>query len=355
MKFRIAVVAIAMLALGSHGAFADATVGYNCVPVPAGSDTYVSVPFTGNAAAELVVDNASGNIINLTTAGLTANQFATVYYVRFTTGALAGKWFTIQANTASSLTVLGDVTGAGNGDEMSVIRHWTLETIFPDGMEGISFVGGNVLARQFEVRYINSGALAATNKSSTDTFYYNSGSKGWRRVGSSPIQSFDNFIIPPQGVLILRNIQAASTGNPDDPETLADESTGDLKFYALGECKDIKVIEVLPIEAVQNDVIVSAMNAFPVKLADLNLGGSPAFVTSPNILVRNDELRVYDNALLATNKTTSNTFYYSQGAWRRFGSPFATTFDTFELPEGAVLVVRKIAGTPGTAEWTVKP
>jgi len=350
----MATLTAAILAVSSYAAIADGNVvGVNAVDVPAGSDTYVSVPFTDAVVDGLVVDSTSGSNIVLTTGGLTVDEFADLYYVRFTSGALKGKWFTITNNGAGDLTVDGDVSTAGNGDELAVVKHWTLATIFPDGYEGLAFVGGSIFARPFEVRYVDVASLVAVNKSSTDTFFFNSAAQGWRRFGSSAATSFDDFVIPPQGFLILRNTRPASTGNPDDPQTLVDESTGDLKFFAFGGSADGSVVETVPVEAAANDTILGALNVFPTTLADLNLGGTPAFVSSPSFLQRQDELRVWDNSVLATNKSTSDTFYYSQGNWRRVGSPFATTFDDFELPAGSVIMLRKVAGTPATVDWIV--
>jgi len=136
-----AILAIAVLALAGQSASAQGnSVGVNAVHVPAGSDTYVSVPFTDELADELTVDSVSGTMqLNLTTGGLTADEFADLYYVRFTSGALNGRWFTITANGANTLTVDGDVSAAANGDELSVFKHWTISSLFPDGLAGVSF------------------------------------------------------------------------------------------------------------------------------------------------------------------------------------------------------------------------
>ena len=87
-------------------------IGFNRVTCPAKSDTLVSVPFMKHpvkAAKTLaVVPTPAAGQATLTPAEATtwtAGELKDNYYVRITSGALAGHWYDITGNAAATLTI----------------------------------------------------------------------------------------------------------------------------------------------------------------------------------------------------------------------------------------------------------
>lgn len=100
-------------------------------------DFQASVPFSGELVA------TAGNILSFKGAFWQINEFvyeagtqSQHFYLEFQTGAAAGQRFEITANTGSELTIdlaggtLGPVAA---GDEVRVVAHWSLDTLFPAG------------------------------------------------------------------------------------------------------------------------------------------------------------------------------------------------------------------------------
>ncbi len=86
-------------------------------------------------------------------------------------------------------------------------------------------------------------------------------------------------------------------------------------------------------------------------LASLKLGGTSAFVTSTSPGVHKDELLVYNNSAAGMNKSASATYYFYNNAWRKSGASASLSFDSEPVPAGAALIIRKAAGTAGSAQW----
>jgi len=346
LKKSTAAAAIALLSLAAQSIGLAETVGYNKVTVPGNSDALVSVPFTLDAAATLTVTGVVPST-GVTVAGpLTNNQYQNLYYVRFLTGNAAGQWSTISSNTTTQLnfSVTSFVGSIANGDQFQVIRHQTLASIFPDGLEGVSFVKSNsainnIANRRTEILIPNSTAIGI-NKASSASYFYLSGE--WRR--QSQAGNFDNTVIEPHTYVIIRNSNNATP----------------LTFYSLGDVVSTgQLVDRVRTETSKNDVYKSAMNPLPITLAGLELGGTPAFVSSTslinNVANRRDELLVFNNATTGINKASSASYFYFNGAWRKQGSGGAN-FDGEVLPAGSAILIRKYQGvSAGNADWAQSP
>ena len=92
---------------------------------------------------------------------------------------------------------------------------------------------------------------------------------------------------------------------------------------------------------VQQDNFVSVIRPIDVKLNDLGLITSGAFLSSPSAVNRIDQLFVFDNTVAATNKSPSATYFYFNGAWRKFGQPLTTDFGNDTIATGSGFVIRK--------------
>ncbi len=326
------IAAAALMATAFSAASVAQPVGYSAVTALANSDTFVSVPFTQVSEGELEVATVTASGVTVTAP--LADNYQTVYYVRFTTGSAAGQWSTISNNTSGTSTVnfantafLGSIAA---GDKFEVFRHQTLGSVFPDGHVGYSFAASSsAFVRPFEV--LLPSTASGTNKAPALTYYFLSSAQEWRQVGATG--SKDNVVLAPQSYFILRN-----------------KTAGDLTFVATGVVPTGTLVQSIPVQSVKNDVYVTASNPLPIALNDLNLGGTPAFKTSSSLFVRQDELLVYNNGLAALNKAPSATYFYYAGTWRKVaaGSPIVNDI----IPAGAAIVLRKVSGTPASFDWS---
>ena len=119
-KHTLAIGAAGLLAVAASIAPAQQGTGVTAINLPAGSDTYVSVPFTENAVGEFAIATGgiNGNTLTLAGASFGPDQFGAnsngepLYYVRFTSGALAGKWYNIASHQTNTVSLNRDSTSA---------------------------------------------------------------------------------------------------------------------------------------------------------------------------------------------------------------------------------------------------
>jgi len=133
-------------------------IGYYKFDVPAGTSAWTcgcvtKKDFQGAATSMVAGTNS---IINQTGASWTVNQFD-AHYIEILSGANAGLVLDIVSNTASTVTVEGDVTslGLGGTETYCIRKHATLSTVFANGaglapvddtVEVFDDAGGSVLA-----------------------------------------------------------------------------------------------------------------------------------------------------------------------------------------------------------------
>src|SRR6185295_14326839 len=95
-----------------------------------------------------------------------------------------------------------------------------------------------------------------TDKAATETYYYRNGA--WRKFGAAATANFDNTVLSPDLHFIIRNNNATA-----------------LTFISKGEADtNRQQSRIVRTESAQNDVPAASGNPFPVKLLDLNLGGT---------------------------------------------------------------------------------
>jgi uncharacterized protein (TIGR02597 family) len=332
-----AMAALALLALAGPSIAASPTVaGYNRLTVPGNSDAFVSLPFAAGVEGTFTVsgtpDQASG--IAVAGAAFVADEYKDMYYIRVVTGQAAGRWATISGNTPTNLTLAdnGFLGQLGDGDTFKILKHQTVGSVFPDKLEGKSFKASTSVAfRATEILVPNASAVGI-NKSAGDTYYYLNGA--WRRFGSIPTQSFNDAVLSPDSYFIVRN------GGDEE-----------LTVLLSGAANTAVLSQSIPVQSASNDVPASTGRPTPVTLKELGLGGTPAFETSTSVALRADELLVFENSASGINKSAAATYYYLNGAWRKFGSSPFESFDDEVLPAGAALLIRKAGGTVGTVTW----
>ena len=321
---------------------ATTPIGFVSLSALANSDTVISLPL---ARASVYVDNlsaVSSNVLTVAgTPGWSTNQFVKslpgqpdTFYVQFKTGTAAGRFYTVTANDATSLTVdwNGETAAAASGDQFELVPYWTLVSLFPAADAGASFTETtDTNSHQSEVRMLDQAFTGTNLPIAASYFFYNG---NWRATGQSATDSFDSTVIPPDTFFHLRNAAAASTLT-----VLGSVTTGALS---------------VPINArggtSKQDNAIALRFAGTVTLAQSNLVGSGAFQASTSTLLRKDELHVFDNTVAGYNKTPVAIYYYYNGGWRRAGAAVTTNYgsDAVFTP-GAGVVVRK-AGTGAGAQ-----
>jgi uncharacterized protein (TIGR02597 family) len=312
----------------------------------ANSDTVVSLPV---ARASVYVDTlsaVSGTLLTVSGApGWTTDQFVKslpsqpdTYYVQFKTGTAAGRFYTVTANGASTLTVdwNGETAEAAAGDQFELIPYWSLITLFPASDAGTSFVAttdtGDI---KTQVRTLDP-AFVGTNPSVAASYYFYNGA--WREANQPTTDSFDSTALPPDTFFRLRNIATASTLT-----VVGSVVTGSLAITvnALGGTS-------------KQDNAIALRFAGTVTLAQSNLVGSGAFQASTSALLRKDELHVFDNTVAGYNKTPVAIYYYYNGGWRKAGAAVTTNYGSeavFTPGSGVVLRKSGTGSSAATSYW----
>lgn len=316
-------------------------VGFNKVTVPANSDAVVTVPFVQKSVGSFAATGTTGTGIVIA-GGLAANAFQNVFYVRMTSGPAAGRWSTVTGNSATEFTLADTsfLASVAAGNTFDLVPHQTLARVFSDDLKDITFTAStSPVIHTMEV-LLPDGTSVGINKAPNETYYYRavSGVSAWRKVGAGASISFDNTILPPGAYFVLRNNNATA-----------------LSFLTKGNvAASQQQARTVATESAQNDLPAASGNPFPVTLLDLNLGGTPAFQNSTSPVIHTDELLVFSNTT-GQNNPPPITYYYRTvsgvAAWRKVGAGASEDHNSDIIPAGAALVIRKGAGTPGSAGW----
>lgn len=337
-----------LVAVAASAVQAGEVGGINSRKVLPGADAIFSVPFVQRAEGTFTAAGVSSDVLTMSES-VNLNQFTGgLFYIRILTGANAGRWTTILSNTANAFTVKDAtaISGVTAGDTFKVVRHHTIASLFPDNHRGLSFIqsqtalirgqGSEILIVPTASHNLPTTANNGINKSASVIYFYTTSNNRWNRSNSAT--SGDNDIVPPQTYFALRNRSTTVT----------------LVFTSSGEMETSVQSSVVPIVTGKNDVLVTTGFPVPIRLSQLDLGGTAAFRTSPSALIPLDELYVFPTADTVTgfNRSATVKYYFFNGAWR--GSQgTAVSADSDLLPAGASILIRRGTGTPATATWTM--
>ncbi len=390
-KLSLFLIALCALPLLSKAVETD-PAGFVTVNLAGNSDSYVYIPFkrsaefVGTAAAlsangtydagepftdgnsNQIWDNGeiftdTSNVIALTgTPGLTVNQFVYVsgtqpkrYYVFLKSGTRVGMYYSVVSNAAASLTVdtAGDdlTTAINSTTALEVIPYDTLGSIFPAGAGAHPSSSHSLAVRQSEILLPNNTS-AGIDLASPISYYYFSGvtgaGPGWRRAGASSVVANDDVLMPDTFFIVRHNIATAS----------ALTFTGTVQMSQLAT----------PIGTVANsldqDNAVALPFATELSLSQLKLYESGAFVgsSSHSLLLRQDQVLVWDNSIIGKNKGSGTSYYYFTGTsgvgpgWRKSGASSVIADNDIVIGPTKIIVIRKKSGgAPVTVLWSVKP
>lgn len=319
-------------------------VGYNVVECLPQSDTICAVPFARPAVFQGVVLSSSEGSGQMTltpegSPGWTANAFQSLYFVRIISGAKAGMYYQVLANAEGAVTLdlAGDsATGFDAGVTFRIHPFWTLSTLFPPATQTTLVTSTGTLANQRRSLLLlpNLNGIG-TNIAPSETYYVLSA--GWRKTTG---EVSNDVILLPDSYFIIRHNHATITAST---------------FYTPAGS-----VELNPVTAPlatrsggQQDNFVSSGRPVPIKVKDLDLVSSGAFMASTSALSngRRDQLMVFDNAVPGVNKAPVKTYYYFGGTWRRIGGSTDDGDDLIQPSQG--LIIRKYQDAANaTYFWT---
>ena len=317
--------------------------GFNQLSLLGNSDTFVSIPYTRAGIVTETVSSASGNVVTVNgSPNWTTNQFGysagvqtNSYFVRFTSGAAAGKVYTITANDGNTLTLnigtdsLGSV---GNGDTVTIEAYWTPATLFPNGA-GI-FASPTPGNRYTEV-LLPDTTTSGINLSATKVLYFNA--SVWKQVGQGSTSHNDDVLIPTSFFIVRHNVATNSI------------------LTVLGSVVAANI--TIPLQtspSTQQDNFIGLPRPVVVSLNNSGLITSGAFSASPLPGNRTDELQIFDNTAAQKNKSSAAIYYYWSNAWRRVGAGSTDVGTDQVFTPGAGIVIRK-ATNSASVTWTNSP
>jgi uncharacterized protein (TIGR02597 family) len=340
-------------------------VGFTTTSCLGNSDTFVSLPFTRAPEFVGAIASASGSTINISgSTGWTASQFVyngttqhNHYYALIGTGGAAkeGHFYNITNNTATSLTVdtsADSLSGAPANSQVLVIPHWTLATIYPATDANVTFTPTAVIGT-YKTQILPNFVFAGSNLPASPTYFFDGNTSKWRRVGDGGAD-FGDDVIAPNSYFVVRNINGAPT----------------LPLNSVGAVLTKKFATPLATSATQLTDNAAAMIR-PVDVTLLTSGLTPtdgSFVASTvansirnqSRITLKDQLLLFDNSQVATNKTPSAVYYYlnaigKAGGWKLSGDGL-TDHGNDIIPAGTALVIRKAKTAGGaTVFWTNAP
>lgn len=347
-------------------------IGFNKVTCLNNSDTIVGVPFRSQgsrnsklAAAPVV----NGDVATLT---LTATNLPLwpghSRYVKFNSGTKEGRYYDITSNTDTTITLdlNGDTLGdATTGDALVIAEYWTLGTLFPasgattawtetpaasgnwvqNGHAVVSSNSYSLLARRTEILLPNLTTAGINLTPASVHFISGTTTKTWTeaKTGGSFVPS-GSTILNPDTYFIIRH--AAAVARPTT-------------FRSVGEVEAGSVsIPLATSTSVKWDNQVAIPRPLPVKLSELGLAGTSAFVSSNSIslLARRDELFVFDNLVALKNRTPSAVYFVIGGNWQKMVNNLPVVANDDVIQAGHGLIIRKYKSTTGqTVFWDNHP
>ena len=289
-------------------------VGYQQITVAAAADsatptnTVISVPFYNAAAfAAAITSVDSASAVSTSSATFITNGYAAVatpFLLHMQTGASAGRYFLITANTTTQLTVAPrgyDLTTILSvGDTYEIVPANTLAGLFGSNAATFAFQTGASASQADNIQLWNSTQWAV---------YYNNGTN-WKQSGNLNNQN-NAIIYPDEGLYITRRATSPLT---------------------------LTFVGTVPSSTERSDLLgpgsTFISNRFPTGTT-LNAVG---FQNLPNWLSGTTASQS-DNVYLWTG-TTWGVYYYNGTNWKQSGS--LLNVNTQAIPSGtAAFVIRQ--------------
>lgn len=325
-------------------------VGFVTVDTPVGSDTIIATPLTKAPVIQSAVDSRNGFTITLGSV-FTNDLTGLPHYVQAKDGPQAGMIFDVASNTTNTITLVDngvEPTGLANGVTLKVIPYWTLGQLYPASDQNVSFQPSGLLGPQRRTQILFPNIMGAgINRSASAVYYFATNASApldpsksfWRVVGST--NNVDNTPILPDSYYIVRNPVNAMSG---------------LKTTIVGSVNvNPMVVQLDSTGSTANDNYISLGRPMDIKLNDLGLIESGAFMASASVLgpVRRDQLMVINNEIIGINKSASVIYYYVTGqGWRQAGAGNVDVGNDI-IKAATGYIIRKASQNPvGSQFWT---
>ncbi len=324
----------------------SAILGVNRVVCRPKSDTLVSVPFmkvplkaTNKIGAFSVVAGDTATLTPAQAVSWTSGELSEKYYLRFTSGALEGRWYDITGNGASSVSIdlNGEsAEGLAEGDRFVIVEYWTLDSLFPPGNQSTIYVSEGNLVHEQESKILIPNAVDAGINLAAKAVYFLT-EDGWKQSAPGYPDAGDTILLPGTPFVIRHPAGVDST-----------------KFTAYGEVlRSTDSIWLTQSSEGSQDNTVAIFRPVDVPLKESGLDDT-TFEPSVSHDVRKDELLVFDNLEQGFNKKPSNSYYKVNDDWFRNDSESPATTDTLESSGG--LIIRKPKGDSDAAIiWNNEP
>jgi uncharacterized protein (TIGR02597 family) len=340
-------------------------VGFVKFESPANTDMRISAPVHRPSVYRGNVTSLSGNVLTLASANFTAGQLIyngtsqlDHFYVRVASGTAAGAWYSITGHTSDTLTVSPATTltlsaqglAATSGiDEILIIPHWTLKTIFPD-QAGI-VTSPDPFAPSGTFAMMIAPSLTGNDLIPTEVYIYHDGSSGlldagWYDVADTSLGTFDNSPLSPDDHLIMRN-----------------QSSFMQTHYISGDVPTTKITtNLLRLATTTNDNHVIQPFPIPLTVEQLSLVENAIFKPSPNLFAPlGDLLLKFPSPPTGIDLAPTRSYMYYDGSmgilpegWYDIGNLFGGAVgSTLTLEPGEVFVIRRPDGIAQLDPWTL--
>ncbi len=318
-------------------------VGYVTITVNANSDTKVGVSMQqASVYSAGVTSVATGTI---TVPGTVPDVTTNPHYVLVTTpsGSLEGNWYEVTGYTSTTITVAENLQTAGltSSDTINVIPFWTLDTLFPSGggipaSSNVSSPVGQLL--------LNNVNASGINLSSAASYIYHSGEQGpagWYDLGNIPGGIQGGKVISPESYITIRN-QTGSAANVVMSGSVPATPVSNTILSRVAGAQDNQIA-----------------NPFPagLQLQDSNLFSGGVLAGTPNVSSPRDQLLVFEGTPTGINPSPTKSIIYHTGeqgpaGYYDLGNIPGGLINTYEIPAGAALILRKVASSDATVDWT---
>lgn len=337
---------LAPIALHAQNTATTTPVGYVSLDVPAGSDTTVGQPL--HRPTELSSSGVvSGSTVTIP-GTIVANQFVyspptqrNAYFLLIKTeGSNNGRYFEVVSNTTNQIVLDTNLENAGITGTIAfdVIPYHTLNTLFPNGV-GVG-VSTDILEPVGLVQF-RSNSTGVNRPVAANFFYYDGTEEagtGWYNNDDLSAGLQNDATIDPFSAIRIRNF----------------ENTGKTAVLS-GTVPNFAVNTPIVTASVRNDNYVSVQYPVDVTLAQSGLAGTGVRAAT-DILEPVDLLMVFDDTARGRNKPLLKVYFYYEGT-EEAGTGWYDNNDLSlglqdnvpVLKAGRTYVIRKAAGTPGTA------
>lgn len=318
-------------------------VGYISKSVNANADLRLGVPFKQPSNFVGSVLTVSGTTINVDTT--ITDVTTSLHYLWVTSGPLLGNWYQVESYTPTSVTVVdgSDLSSLASTNTFEIVPFWTLDTLFPSG--GDIPVSSDVFNPVAYV-LINDVTQTGINLVAGNVYFYHDGTQaaaGWYDLDDlTPGLTKGDTAITPGSFITIRN-------ETDSPITVT--MSGTVPNYSITS-------KILSISTGVQDSQISNPFPAPIVLGSSELVDDLVIRASPDVNNPTDILLIYETVPTEKNTPADKLVIYHDGTQAAAGwydldnlVPDAT-IDTFELPTGGALVVRRATGSDEVLAWS---